>query len=66
MNINGHLPIVTLVLEVDIKPEGLMIIEELLEQIVDVVPPVYSYKSQDCTFTRKLVTINLCYNIMWQ
>lgn len=42
MNINGHLPIVTLVWEVDIKPEGLILIEELLEQVVDVVPPIYS------------------------
>lgn len=42
MNINDHLSIVTLVLKVDIKPEGLILIEELLEQVVDVVPPIYS------------------------
>lgn len=38
MNIYGHLPTVTLVLKVDIQPEGFILIEELLEQVLDVVP----------------------------
>lgn len=50
MNINGHLPIVTLFLEVDIKPERLILIEELLEQIVDVVPPIYFWQKPGLHF----------------
>lgn len=42
MNIYNHLATVTLVLEMDIVPEGFILIEELLEQVLDIVPSVYS------------------------
>lgn len=42
MNIYSHLATVTLVLEMGIVPEGFILIEELLEHVLDIVPPIYS------------------------
>ena len=42
MNIYNHLATVTLVLEMDIVPEGFTLMEELLEQVSDIVPSIYS------------------------
>ena len=42
MNIYNHLATVTLVLEMGIAPEGFILIEELLEEILNVVPSIYS------------------------
>lgn len=54
MNIYSHLARVTSVLEVGIAPEGFILIEELLEPVLAVVPPEIS---QGCTLMRKLITI---------
>lgn len=43
MNIYSHLATVTLVLEMGIVPEGFIRIEELLEHVLDLVPPIYSW-----------------------
>lgn len=42
MNIYGHLATVTLVLKIGIVPEGFILIEGLLEQVLDGVLPIYS------------------------
>lgn len=42
MNIYNHLATVTLVLEMGTVPEGFIPIEELLEQVLDIVPSIYS------------------------
>lgn len=42
MNIYNHLATVTLVLAMGIVPEGFILIEELLEQVLDRVPSIYS------------------------
>ena len=43
MNIYNHLATVTLVLAMGITPEGFILIEELLEEILNVVPSIYSW-----------------------